>query len=59
MSNDKSIVPFVPPGSGRFVAGWYRDTFAPTYVATGIGTSLAPVRFLCRPEMPIFTLRPA
>src|SRR5438093_8349549 len=30
--------PYTPGGSGRFVAGWYRDTFAPLYVARGIGT---------------------
>jgi predicted MPP superfamily phosphohydrolase len=54
-------LPFVPavtpPGSGRFVAGWYRDTFAPLYVSRGIGTTTIPVRFACPPELPIFTLR--
>ncbi len=46
-----------PPGSGRFVAGWYRDTFAPLYVSRGVGTTTIPVRFRCPPELPIFTLR--
>lgn len=46
-----------PPGSGRFVAGWYRDTFAPLYVSRGIGTTEIRARFLCPPEVPLFTLR--
>ena len=56
-------LPFVPPvtpiGSGRFVAGWYRDTFAPLYVSRGIGTTTLPIRFDCPAELPIFTLRRA
>jgi predicted MPP superfamily phosphohydrolase len=54
------LVPAVtPPGSGPFVAGWYRDTFAPLYVSRGVGTTTLPARFRCPPELPIFTLRPA
>ncbi len=49
--------PYTPTGSGRFVAGWYRDTVAPLYVARGIGTIVIPARFFCPPELPIFTLR--
>lgn len=52
-----SAVPFVPPGSGRFVAGWYDYAGGRAYVSRGTGTSLVPVRFICRPELPIFTLR--
>lgn len=52
------LVPAVtPPGSGRFVSGWYRDTFAPLYVSRGIGTTEVRARFLCPPEIPLFTLR--
>ena len=51
--------PRTPPGSGHFVAGWYDDTLAPMYVSRGIGTSVYPLRFRCRPELPIFTLTPA
>lgn len=52
------LVPAVtPPGSGRFVSGWYRDTLAPLYVSRGIGTTAVRARFLCPPEMPLFTLR--
>lgn len=48
--------PYTPSGSGRFVAGWYRDTLAPMYVSRGIGTVTIPARFCCLPELPIFTL---
>ena len=48
--------PYTPPGSGRFVAGWYRDTFAPLYVSRGIGTITVQARLFCPPELPIFTL---
>jgi len=49
--------PYTPFGSGRFVAGWYRDTLAPLYVSRGIGTVKIPVRLFCPPELPIFTLK--
>ncbi len=49
--------PYTPYGSGRFVAGWYRDTLAPLYVSRGIGTVAIPARLFCSPELPIFTLR--
>ena len=51
--------PYVPTGSGRFVAGWYRDTVAPLYVTRGIGTVTVPARLFCPPELTLFTLRPA
>lgn len=51
-----SLTPFVPPGSGRFVAGWYETAMGPLYVSRGTGTSIVPARFCCRPELPIFEL---
>lgn len=51
--------PVTPPASGRFVAGWYHDTFAPLYVSRGIGTSGIRARFGAPPEIAEFTLRPA
>ncbi len=52
------LVPAItPPASGRFVAGWYRDTFAPMFVGRGIGTSGIRARFRCPPEVGLFTLR--
>jgi hypothetical protein len=54
-------IPLLPPvkpvGAGRFLEGWYRDTFAPLYVSRGVGTTGIPVRFRCPAELPIFTLR--
>jgi predicted MPP superfamily phosphohydrolase len=50
---------YTPTGSGRFVEGWYRDTFAPLYVSRGIGTADIRARLFCRPELPVFTLRRA
>jgi uncharacterized protein len=54
-------IPLLPPvkpvGAGRFLEGWYRDTFAPLYVSRGIGTTGIPARFRCPAELPIFTLR--
>jgi predicted MPP superfamily phosphohydrolase len=56
-------IPFLPPvkptGAGRFLEGWYQDTFAPLYVSRGIGTTGIPARFRCPAELPIFTLRTA
>lgn len=49
--------PYTPPGSGRFVEGWYHDAKAPMYVSRGIGTAVVEARFCCRPELPVFTLR--
>jgi predicted MPP superfamily phosphohydrolase len=49
--------PYTPPGSGRFVEGWYRDAKAPLYVSRGIGTAVIEARLCSRPELPIFTLR--
>lgn len=51
------LVPFVPPGSGRFVAGWYELAIGRVYVSRGTGTSILPARFTCRPELPIYRLR--
>jgi predicted MPP superfamily phosphohydrolase len=53
------LPPITPPASGRFVAGWYRDTFAPLYVSRGVGTSDIRARLFCPPEVPLFTLRRA
>ncbi len=49
--------PLRPPGSGRFISGWYEVPIAKAYVSRGTGTSVIPARLACRPELPIFTLR--
>jgi len=51
------IPPWLPPGCGRFLEGWYHDTYAPLYVCRGIGTADIRARFRCPPELPVFTLR--
>jgi predicted MPP superfamily phosphohydrolase len=53
------LSPLVPPGSGRFVAGFYDTRLGRAYVSRGTGTSIVPARFLCRPELPVFRLRVA
>lgn len=50
------FAPLVPPGSGRFVKGFYDTRAGRAYVSRGTGTSLIPARFLCRPELPVFRL---
>jgi predicted MPP superfamily phosphohydrolase len=47
---------WLPPGSGRFEAGWYEHGSARLYVTRGVGMSVLPVRFMCRPEVAIVTL---
>lgn len=41
----------LPPGCGRYVAGWYRGDAPPMYVSRGIGTSLLPIRLGATPEL--------
>ena len=51
------LVPAITPvGSGRFVEGWYRDSFAPMFVSRGVGTSDIRARFRCPPEVAVFRL---
>ena len=49
---------WLPRGSGKFLAGWYQRGGAQMYVSRGIGTSVLPVRFFCRPELAIITVEP-
>ncbi|PLX74676.1 MAG: hypothetical protein C0614_11660 [Desulfuromonas sp.] len=59
-------LPYLPPFylprfSGRFVSGFYRVSphRIPLYVNRGIGTSILPMRLLCRPEISVFDLAAA
>jgi predicted MPP superfamily phosphohydrolase len=59
-------LPLVPPFylprfSGAFVAGLYHagPHATPLYVTRGVGTSVIPVRFLCRPEITFIRLMAA
>ena len=47
---------WLPPGSGRFVEGWYEREGSQMYVCRGIGMSILPVRFFCRPELAVITV---
>lgn len=49
--------PFLPPGSGKYVKGWYGDADPKLYVSRGIGTSVLPIRFGSRAEMAVFFLK--
>jgi predicted MPP superfamily phosphohydrolase len=46
--------PARPPGSGAYVAGWYRGPPFDAYVSRGVGTSVLPIRFGARPEVAVF-----
>lgn len=47
---------WLPEGCGRYIGGLYPGD-PPLYVTRGIGTSLFPVRFNCRPEVSFIELR--
>lgn len=49
---------WLPPSSGPYVEGFYGDDDSRLYVSRGIGMSMLPVRFFCRPELAIFTVTP-
>ena len=49
---------WLPRGCGRFVEGWYEERGTRMYVSRGIGTSILPIRFFCRPELDLITLTP-
>jgi predicted MPP superfamily phosphohydrolase len=54
-------LPFLPPlwlpsGCGRYVEGWYESGGSRLYVSRGIGTSVLPIRFFCRPELAFITV---
>ncbi len=48
----------LPHGGRRFVEGYFKVGPLQLYVNRGIGTVKLPVRFLCPPELTLFTLQP-
>jgi predicted MPP superfamily phosphohydrolase len=50
--------PWLPKGTGPYVAGWYQHADTWMYVSRGLGWSLLPVRFRCPPELALVTLLP-
>lgn len=49
-----SWVPLRPPGSGKYVSGWYRQGIVPLYVSRGLGASVLPFRLGAVPEISYF-----
>ncbi|OKP99748.1 metallophosphoesterase [Paenibacillus sp. P46E] len=52
---------FTPYGSNKYISGLYytEKKRMPVYVNRGFGETYMPFRFMCRPELTIFTLRRA
>ena len=48
---------WVPAGSESYAAGWFAGESARMFVTRGVGTSVLPVRFFCRPEVALITLK--
>jgi hypothetical protein len=50
------FAPLRPPGSGRYLSGWYKDPAFPTslYVSRGLGVSSIPLRLGVVPEISYF-----
>jgi predicted MPP superfamily phosphohydrolase len=46
-----------PPGAKKYVDGWYRLDRMQLYVNRGIGTTLLPIRFCCRPQISVLEWR--
>ena len=54
------VQPFwLPGGSWPYVEGWYEGKGSKMYVSRGLGTSILPIRFLCRPEVSFVTIHPS
>ena len=51
--------PRLPVGYPKYAAGLARGPRCPVYTSRGLGMVGIPVRFNCRPELPIITLRTA
>jgi len=47
---------WLPTGSSRYDQGWFQGQHARLFVSRGFGTSMARLRFLCRPEATLLTL---
>lgn len=49
---------WTPQGTGKYVQGLFEEDGSKFYVNRGIGTSVLPIRFNCRPELTIINLMP-
>jgi hypothetical protein len=48
---------WLPAGSEDYESGWFYGQHAQMHVTRGVGTSILPFRFLCRPEIALITLK--
>jgi uncharacterized protein len=48
---------WLPVGSEDYESGWFYGQSAQMYVSRGVGTSILPFRFFCRPEIALITLK--
>ncbi len=56
-------IPLLPPlwlpeGIGPYAEGWFEKDGSRMYVSRGLGMTILPVRFDCRPELAIITIAP-
>src|ERR1700733_1505752 len=49
---------WMPKGCWPYVSGWYQSGNTRMYVSRGVGMSMLPIRFDCRPEVTFLTIRP-
>ena len=49
---------WTPRGTGRYIAGWYEASHSRLFVSRGLGWSVAPLRFMCPPEVAIIQCTP-
>ncbi len=47
---------WLPKGCNEYDKGWFERNGSKMYVSRGLGTSIHPIRFNCRPEIAIITL---
>jgi hypothetical protein len=49
---------WMPKGCWPYVSGWYQSGNTKMYVSRGVGMSMLPIRFDCRPEVTFLTIHP-
>lgn len=42
---------WTPEGTGKFDSGWFQEGRGKMYVSRGLGNSILPIRFNCKPEV--------
>ncbi len=48
---------WTPEGTDKFNEGWFKKNKSELYVSRGVGTSILPIRFNCRPELVILNIK--